>query len=305
MARTPVTTEVIEKPKRTPVLVDEDEHVGGTPREPHADDVPPESMIERGATLKELMVASENGAMDAKSRHEIKPIIDGYRECARPDCGASFKPKSLNPKDDDVTEYYCSSDCAISEFYRKRNLGPVPEKIVSGAATASSRAHREEKKRERVVKNAEAETKHGPLRNIASVLETRKGSKRVRYECGHDGTVGARASRGRCRQCRGPVEAKKGEKKHAPLPHVPVRQPVAESGGATERGRGRDVPGRRQDQRDSKASRADGTRAGRKQVPARAEASKPVKRQPVTRSTVKKSKRTPVKPPKRGKKGKR
>lgn len=143
MARTPVPTEVIEKPKRTPVVIDEVEKELETVADTDAQEL-------GHGLVEKLMEASENGAMDAKPHCEIAPIIDGFRMCAREKCGASFKPRSINPKDDDVTEYYCSSDCAIHEFYRKRGLGPVPEKIVSGASQASSRAHREEKKRKRI-----------------------------------------------------------------------------------------------------------------------------------------------------------
>jgi hypothetical protein len=182
MARTPVTTEV-EQPKREPVPVLTNETLINATHE----------------ALSDMLFASES---DTKPRVEINPIVDGFRECARPGCGAAFKPKSLNAKDEDVTEYYCSSDCAIHEFYRKRGLGPVPTKVISGAESSARHAMKTERQRVRVEKSAEAETKHGPLRAIAEVLSTKKGSKRVKYECGHEGSVGARANRGRCRKCR-------------------------------------------------------------------------------------------------------
>ena len=246
MARTPVTTEVLAEAsalvapvsKRTPV--------------------PP--------TLEEMQVAAENGAMDAKPRHEIKPIIDGYRECARPDCSASFKPRSLDPKETDATEYYCSDDCAIHEFYRKRHLGSVPEKIVSGASVASTRAHREEKKRKRIEAAPERDAKYGPMRKVVEILGETKTAKKVKLECGH--ITSSRGDQQRCRKCRvgAPVAAK--EKSGA------MSEPAASD----------------KKVRPTPRSEKPTTRRSTRQVH---------KRQPV------KAKRTPVKPPKRGKKGKR
>lgn len=222
MARTPVTTEVLAEAK---ALIEE---------------LPTIPVSQRTPVLEEMQIAAQNGVMDAQPRATINPIIDGFRVCARPDCGSSFKPKSTRITDTDATEYYCSSDCAIHEFYRKRNLGPVPEKIVSGASIASNRAHREEKKRERVAAAPGLDAKYGPMRKVVEVLSSTKTAKKVKLECGH--ITASRGEQQRCRKCRAgrPVEAEPKEK--------------------------------------------------------------PVKRQPVTRATVKK--RTPVKPPKRGKKGK-
>lgn len=222
MARTPVTTEV-------------EQVVPGT--------------INVAEALKQSGVVAQSEdnlrqALAVVEQHKpifvINPIIDGFRECARPDCGSSFQPKSTRITDTDATEYYCSSDCAIHEFYRKRNLGPVPEKIVSGASIASNRAHREEKKRERAAAAPGLDAKYGPMRKVVEVLSSTKTAKKVKLECGH--ITASRGEQQRCRKCRAgrPIEAEPKEK--------------------------------------------------------------PVKRQPVTRATVKK--RTPVKPPKRGKKGK-
>ena len=275
MARTPVTTEdeIADlrdsdpapgvPVKRTPVVSNVDAIMGGLPDDRPADEITADLDARRAEkatalTLDQMAEEYENGAMDAKPRHEVKPIIDGYRECARPDCTASFKPRSLDPKDTEATEYYCSSDCAISEFYRKRHLGPVPEKIVSGASVASSRAHREEKKRKRIEAAPEHDAKYGPMRKVIEVLGETKTAKKVKLECGH--ITAARGDQQRCRKCRvketthgAPREAASSDKKVRP------------------------------------ASRSD------KSTPRRS-----------TRTVHEaKEKRTPVKPPKRGKKGKR
>jgi hypothetical protein len=247
MARTPVTTEV-EQSKREPVP--------GT--------------INVAEILKQsgIVAQSEDNlrqALAVVEQHKpiflINSIVDGYRECARPGCGAAFKPKSLNAKDEDVTEYYCSSDCAIHEFYRKRGLGPVPTKVISGAESSARHAMKTERQRVRVEKSAEAETKHGPLRAIAEVLSTKKGSKRVKYECGHEGSVGARANRGRCRKCR------VGSENRVEAEEKPKRTPI--------------------------------------QIMESAKKHPEFKREKIRLAKVADKKRTPVKPPKRGKKGKR
>lgn len=266
MARTPVAIET-ETPKRTPVVIDEiekaiDERIIGGLADEDA---------EAALTLLE------------ERRDEIKPIIDGYRECARPGCGASFKPRSVNPKDDDATEYYCSSDCAIHEFYRKRGLGSVPEKVVSGASTSSNRAHREEKQRKRAEDAPEKDARYGPMRKVVEVIGETKTAKKVKLECGHITT--SRGDQQRCRKCRtGRVEAKETENGEALRNvHVRNRQPVPADGGGNrtvqETGNGT--------QRNQKRSQSNRSRTQRSKSVAR----------PV-------SIRTPVKPSKRGKKGK-
>jgi hypothetical protein len=199
VARTPVVTEV----KREPVIVE-------TPEEAVA------------LTLDQMAEEYENGTMDAKPRVDINPIIDGYRECARPDCGASFKPRSINTKEDDATEYYCSSDCAIHEFYRKRNLGAVPEKIVSGASSSSNRAHREEKKRKRAEAAPERDARYGPMRKVIEVLGETKTAKKVKLECGH--LANARGDQQRCRKCRPGAEKIRVEAKKKRTPVKPPKR---------------------------------------------------------------------------------
>ena len=272
MARTPVTTEVLEEAK---ALVAELPKIPVAKRTP----VPVEE-----PSVEKMQVAAENGAMDAKPRHEVKPIIDGYRECARPDCTASFKPRSINPKDTEATEYYCSDDCAIHEFYRKRHLGPVPEKIVSGASQASNRAHKEERKRKRIEAAPEHDAKYGPMRKVVEVLGTTKTSRRVKLECGH--TTTSRSDQQRCRHCR-PGKEKKNDSERVGKGDVQ----------STRTGRAR-VQHLREGAEVRVRGKGHAYDADKRDTP-------PVKRQPVTRATVKKTKRTPVKPPTRGKKGTR
>ena len=252
MARTPVVTE--EKPKRTPVVLTTDKI--------EATKIISDTLTKTLPALAEMMQVAENGVLDAKPRCDINPIIDGYRACARPDCGASFKPRSINTKEDDATEYYCSSDCAIHEFYRKRNLGAVPEKIVSGASSSSNRAHREEKKRKRAEAAPERDAKYGPMRKVIEVLGETKTAKKVKLECGH--ITAARGDQQRCRKCRPGKEKTNGASSKGTSSVEKIRP----------------------------ASRSE------KSTPSRPT------RQIHKRLSVKAT-RTPVKPPKRGKKGKR
>lgn len=270
MARTPVAIET-ETPKRTPVVIDEiekaiDERIIGGLADEDA---------EAALTLLE------------ERRDEIKPIIDGYRECARPGCGASFKPRSVNPKDDDATEYYCSSDCAIHEFYRKRGLGSVPEKVVSGASTSSNRAHREEKQRKRAEDAPEKDARYGPMRKVVEVIGETKTAKKVKLECGHITT--SRGDQQRCRKCRaGRVEAKEKTNGQALRDvHVRGRQPVP-----ADAGRNREI----QETGDNDSSNSKSSHSNRSRAQRGKDAARP---------NAVKSKRTPVKPLKRGKKGKR
>jgi hypothetical protein len=253
VARTPVTTE-IEQPKREPVPVLTNETLINATHE----------------ALSDMLFTPES---NAKPRDEINPIIDGYRDCARPDCGASFKPRSINPKEDDATEYYCSSDCAIHEFYRKRHLGAVPEKIVSGASSSSNRAHREEKKRKRAEAAPERDARYGPMRKVIEVLGETKTAKKVKLECGH--IINSRGDQQRCPKCRVDKETKREE--------------------STGEAVSRDVSTLQ-----ARSLRL-ATQTSRR---VRSEGLGSLSSQPGDNHRQK-AKRTPVKPPKRGKKGKR
>lgn len=189
MARTPVTEEVAEdRPKREPVLI-EDEENSST------------SIVERKPIL-------------------VKPIDeDGYRECARPGCEALFAPASSTKYKGDATEYYCSTQCATIEFYRKQGMGIAPDL----RARVERRSESVVEKQERIVKKADHEDKYGSLRNIVETLSRTAHGQRVKLECGHECSAGSAAKRARCRKC------KKGATDGATLPDVPVRkrQPVS------------------------------------------------------------------------------
>lgn len=128
---------------------------------------------------------------------------DGHRVCAYEDCGASFKPKSMNPKDDDVTEFYCTSAHATAAYYKRHGLGTVPEKIVHGVEGATRSAAKQEKIRARAENEPIKEAKYGPKRTIIEVLR-QEGKKLIvkLSECGHERKVSPGRKSVRCRKCR-------------------------------------------------------------------------------------------------------
>lgn len=116
------------------------------------------------------------------------PVLDedGYRECARPECGSRFKPPQLS-------RAYCSDECAILAFGKRHGLV-----FAKAEAVAESKADDPER-------DALVTAKHGPMREIAEVLSETARSKAARFVCGHIQNVPLTAKRMRCRACR-PVD---------------------------------------------------------------------------------------------------
>jgi hypothetical protein len=75
----------------------------------------------RYCSPKCLVASLDVSTSEQTSIHPIE--ADSTRKCARPECGKRFVPNKS-----DATEYYCSSECAISEFYRKRQVSPTAPK---------------------------------------------------------------------------------------------------------------------------------------------------------------------------------
>jgi len=157
---------------------------------------------------------------------------DGWRHCARPGCNNRFEPMSRNPhSDSDSTEYYCSGQCAALEFYKKH--GMYASRLESRVAEASPEGA-DSKTLDRSARETEKESRYGPLRDVVEVLSESKGGKRVKFSCGHQGSVAKFAKRGRCRVCKkaatpeSPVSGERAEDQESPSSQERVkREPVA------------------------------------------------------------------------------
>jgi hypothetical protein len=129
----------------------------------------------------------------------VKPVDEGgFRECAREGCGNRFKPRSLVVHDTDATEYYCSTECAVTAMWKKEGYGKPPSGGPRG---------KDEKKpiidaRQRAEKDAKKEEKYGPVREIAEVVREEGQRRIVKLDCGHERRVGKARKRARCRKCR-------------------------------------------------------------------------------------------------------
>lgn len=272
----------VEKPKREPVSASQ------AMSEQHEESVKVEERIAQQEFPEQFVQRTPVPAIDE----------DGYRVCAREGCDNDFKPKSRNPVHDDVTEFYCSTDCALQAFWKKNmGGGPVPKRVVSASSAAGKRATARALKNgvedvvdggggmqqppnvDRSAREDERLKKYGPKREIVSIVKTGANSTRVMFECKHEGAYGGKLTSlagetryGRCRKCREKigVEAEK--------PKRTQRTPVGHE--------------------DSVLAHA--TVHSTKRTPVTQEKT-PVhaKRTPATRKTVKPVKRTPVKKSKR------
>jgi hypothetical protein len=174
---------------------------------------------------------------EVKAVMGIRPIPptdeDGWRECAREDCGSRFKP-------DMPSRCFCCDECATIMFYREHGM--------SKRAALMAAEHVENKLNDRAtgrgVPNAAAEavrtTRYGPLRTVTSVISTTKGRSQVKLsDCEHVVSIKEGTTRARCRKCRNaatvPADASAHETgvdaapppKREPVKVVPLREPVA------------------------------------------------------------------------------
>jgi hypothetical protein len=85
-----------------------------------------------------------------------QPIeADGWRLCARPDCGAHFKP-------DVSTRFYCSTPCAVIVFGRRRGLP------VNGTVPLTPRRHAQRQLRRRIDQGRLASIRHELITLLAA-----------------------------------------------------------------------------------------------------------------------------------------
>lgn len=145
-------------------------------------------------------------------KRPMPPIDDdGWRECAREDCGARFKP-------DMPSRCFCSDACAAIMFYREH--GMHAKAALMAAETPTHEAKRDP------VQDAEKDERYGPLRTVDVVVSERGTRQRVRFkECKHEKSVGKGTQRSRCRVCKNESE-KKIDVDAKKIVREPVRTPV-------------------------------------------------------------------------------
>jgi hypothetical protein len=169
-------------------------------------------------TIVEIIAAP----VDAKKRTPAPLDEDGWRVCARMDCGLKFKP-------DTVSRAFCSEACAAISFYRDHGMALHAERAEKVTAKESSMMTND-----RRAPSEEKDAKYGPLRTVGETLSETRGAKRVKLvECGHVISVAKPQKQGRCRVCRNAAARPepKEEVKRTPVPLADVprvaKEPVA------------------------------------------------------------------------------
>lgn len=143
---------------------------------------------------------------------------DGWRECARADCGQKFAPEPLS-------RVFCSDECAQINFYREHGM---EQKAAAMMATEKRDDDGNIIRKERQSSSPEAEVKkearYGPMREVDRVLSESKGRKRVVFKvCGHEQSVTSDTKRTRCRKCRNAAAKKSDSSGGVDVPKKVVR----------------------------------------------------------------------------------